>query len=368
MLMQSHYKVGCDAHKHYSFFSVFDGQGRAVQRTRVDHQRGAIRDFLSRFPAGTPVALETVGNWYWIVDEIEAAQCTPLLAHALLAKKRMGYVHKTDKLDADGLATLLHMGTLPAVWIPPGDLRDERELPRTRMAFSKVRTMLKNRIHSTLAKYALSLDTDSDIFTAKWRPQLLAVLQQLPAETRRCVDQELELLELLQAHIHRLEERILKRVEITPTIRRVMSIPGPAEILSIVIDRELGSIDRFPSPKHLASYCGLVPRVSASGGKVHYGRMVQQCNHYLKWAFIEAANVVVRQRHHSNWSGKYVVRLFERTRQRKGHAVAVGATARYLTEATFWVLKKGEPYREPVPRRPVGSLLRTSPKQGQARA
>ncbi|HLE05623.1 MAG TPA: IS110 family transposase [Anaerolineales bacterium] len=368
MLMQSHYKVGCDAHKHYSLFSIFDGQGRVVRRTRVDHQRGAIQNFLSQFPPGTPVALETVGNWYWIVDEIEGAGCTPLLAHALLAKKRMGYVHKTDKLDADGLATLLHMGTLPAVWIPPGDLRDERELPRTRMAFSKVRTMLKNRIHSTLAKYALSLDTDSDIFTAKWRPQLLAVLQQLPAETRRCVDQELELLELLQAHIHRLEERILKRVEITPTIRRVMSIPGPAEILSIVIDRELGSIDRFPSPKHLASYCGLVPRVSASGGKVHYGRMVQQCNHYLKWAFIEAANVVVRQRHHSNWSGKYVVRLFERTRQRKGHAVAVGATARYLTEATFWVLKKGEPYREPVPRRPVGSLLRTSPKQGQARA
>ena len=30
--------------------------------------------------------------------------------------------------------------------------------------------------------------------------------------------------------------------------------------------------------------------------------------------------------------------------------------------------EKGEPYREPVPRRPVGSLLRTSPKQGQARA
>ena len=135
-----------------------------------------------------------------------------------------------------------------------------------------------------------------------------------------------------------------------------------------MIERELGSIDRFPSPKHLASYSGLVPRVSASGGKVHYGRMVQQCNHYLKWAFIEAANVVVRQRHHSNWTGKYVVRLFERTRQRKGHAVAVGATARYLAEATFWVLKKGEPYREPIPRPPAGSKSTASPKQGQARA
>src|SRR3970282_1740095 len=93
----------------------------------------------------------------------------------------MGHVHKTDKLDAGSLATLLHLGTLPAVWIPPAELRDESELPRTRMAFSKVRTMLKNRIHSTLAKYALSLDTASDIFTPKWRPQLQQLLQHLPA-------------------------------------------------------------------------------------------------------------------------------------------------------------------------------------------
>ena len=96
------------------------------------------------------------------------------------------------------------------------------------------------------------------------------------------MEQELELLDLLQTHIQRLEERILQRVELTRTIQLLMSLPGPAQILSIVIDRELGSIDRFPHPKHLASYSGLVPRASASGGKVHYGRMVRQSNHYLK--------------------------------------------------------------------------------------
>jgi transposase len=318
-----------------------DDHGHPIQPTRVNHEPGAIRAFLSQFPPGTPVALETVGNWYWFVDEIEEAGCLPLLAHAARPKSMMGHVHRTDKLDAAGLATLLHLGTLPAVWIPPCDLRDERELPRTRMAFSKVRTMLKNRIHSTLAKYGLSLDTHSDIFSAKWRPQLLQLLEHLPAETHRCVAQELELL---------------------------MSIPGPAEILSIVIDRELGSIQRFPAPKHLASYSGLVPRLKASGGKVHYGRMIKQANNYLKWAFIEAANVIVRQRHHRNWRDKYVVRLYERIRQRKGHAVAVGATARYLAEAAFWVLKKGEPYREPLPRHPAGLKSPASPRQGQARA
>jgi transposase len=277
-------------------------------------------------------------------------------------------VHKTDKLDADGLATLLHNGTLPSIWIAPGSLRDERELPRTRMAFSKMRTALKNRMHSTLAKYALSLETQSDIYAPKWRPQLMKLLRSLPDETQRCMEQELELLDLIQAHIQRLEARILERVKITPTLQLIQSVPGPAEILSIVIDREVGSIDRFPSPHHFASYSGLVPKVKASGGKVHYGRMIKQANNYLKWAFIEAANVVVRQRHHPAWQSKHVVQIYERTRQRKGHAVAVGAVARYLAEATYWILKKDEPYREPISRQPAGSTSAASSKQGQAPA
>jgi len=234
----------------------------------------------------------------------------------------------------------------------------------------------KNRMHSTLAKYALSLDTQSDIFSRKWRPQLLDLLRRLPGETERCMQQELELLDQVQEQIHRLETRILERVQITPTIQLIQSVPGPAHILSIVIDREVGSIDRFPSPHHFASYSGLVPKVMASGGKTHYGKMIKQANNYLKWAFIEAANVVVRQQHHPTWSQKYVVALFERTRQRKGHAVAVGTIARYLAEATYWVLKKGEPYQEPASWRPpgrtpgrcAGSKSATSLKQGQVRA
>jgi transposase len=341
---------------------VFDRQGKPVKRTRVNHEPGAIRAFLSQFPQGTPVALESVGNWYWIVDEIEAAGRLPQMAHAAKAKVMMGNVHKTDKLDADGLATLLHNGTLPSVWIAPGSLRDERELPRTRMALSKMRTALKNRMHSTLAKYALSLDTQSDIYAPKWRPQLTKLIRSLPDETQRCMEQELELLGLVQDQIDQLKARILERVRLTRTIQLIQSVPGPAEILSIVIDREVGSIDRFPSPACLASYSGLVPKVKASGGKVHYGRMIKQANNYLKWAFIEAANVIVRQQHHPSWRQKYVCQLYERTRQRKGHAVAVGAVARYLAEATYWVLKKGEPYREPVGRKSAASL-----EQGQVR-
>lgn len=86
------------------------------------------------------------------------------MAHAVKAKIMLGNVNKTDKLDAAGLATLTHLNSLPTVWMASKQIRDERELPRTRMAFTKLRTSLKNRMQATLAKHYRSMDTDSDIF------------------------------------------------------------------------------------------------------------------------------------------------------------------------------------------------------------
>jgi transposase len=344
----TNYKIGCDAHRRFSQFAILDADGQFLEQVRVNHEPGAIRKFLSEYPPGTPVALESVGNWYWIVDEIEAAGCISLMAHAAKAKVMMGNVNKTDKLDARGLATLLHLGSLPIVWLPPHEVRDERELHRTRMALSKSRTALKNRVHSTLAKYALSLDTDSDIFAPKWRPELTKACRALPPETQRCMQQHLIALDHVQGQIKELEERIKQRVEITPNIQLLKTLPGVANILAIVIEREMGTVDRFSSSAHFASYAGTVPTVKASSGKIRYGRLRKQSNQYLKWAFIEAANVVVRQRRHANWRVKHVTILYERIRWRKGHSIAVGAVARHLSEAAYWMLRKQEPYKDPA--------------------
>jgi transposase len=343
--------IGCDAHRRYSLFAVFDTTTLSVQSTRVNHQPGAIKDFLSDFPEGTPVALETVGNYYWIVDEIEQAGCIPHLAHAAKAKVIMGNINKTDKLDAKGLATLIHLGSLPTVWLPPSEVRDERELHRTRMALSKVRTALKNRIHATLAKYALNTSAHSDIFVGRGRAWLDRNIQKLPPETGRCVDQKLDLLDATMGQISALEKRIRERIELTPDMQRLKTLPGIGNILAIVIEREVGNVDRFPSAGHLAAYAGVVPKVHSSGGKTRYGRMRKQANNYLKWAFIEAANVVVAHRHHPSWRDKKVTQVYDRICRRKGHSTAVGAVARHLAESTFWILKKNEDYQDPALRR-----------------
>ena len=355
----SHYGAGCDAHRRYSQFAVLVQEGQLRRQTRVDHEPGAIQAFLESVPEGTPVALESVGNWYWIADEIEAAGCLPLLTHA--AKVMMGNVNKTDKLDAKGLAKLLHLESLPTVWFPPGEIRDERELHRTRMALSKLRTALKNRIHSTLAKYGITSTEHRDIFAGAGRIWLHSTLSRLPPETGRCVAQEIEALDGLQLQITQLEERIRERIALTPSIQLLKTPPGVGDILAIVIDREVGSIDRFDTAGQFTSYAGLVPIVHASAGKNRFGHMRKPSSQYLKWAFIEAANVVVRHRHHPAWTTKYVCQVYDQVCQRKGHAIAVGAVARHVAEAAFWILKRQQPYRPPANRQ-------ASPKRVRGRA
>lgn len=345
--------IGCDGHKQYSVFVAVDEMGRASPAQRVKHERNAFQDYLRTLPPGSPIALETSGHWYWMVEAMEQAGHHPILVHARKAKLLMGLSNKTDKLDAQGLATLLRNGTVPAVWIAPGPLRDERELPRLRMTFVRFRTALKNRIHAAFAKYGVSLSDVSDVFGAKGRRLLEERLSQLPPETQRSVREELALLDPLQDQIDGLEVRIREVVRTTPPMDQLQSLPGVGPILAIVIALELGTIERFPTAEHFASYSGTVPRVVESGGHRRYsGAVRQDVNHYLKWAFVEAANCIVLNQ--QRWEERHVVQLYQRLHRRKGHAKAIVAVARHLAEATFWMLKRHEPYREPAwTRRPV---------------
>jgi transposase len=110
---------------------------------------------------------------------------------------------------------------------------------------------------------------------------------------------------------------------------------------------EIGDVRRFASPERLAIYAGLTPTVHASGGKTRLGRTSAVANHYLKWAFVEAANCIVMHKHQH--SSRHVVELYQRLRQAKGHGKAAVAVGRHLAEASWWILQKKQPYREPAP-------------------
>ncbi|MHC4737154.1 MAG: IS110 family RNA-guided transposase [Planctomycetota bacterium] len=338
--------IAFDSHKHYTFARVENDNGEHPEEFRIEHRRGNIAGFLSRQQPGSPVAIETIGNWYWIVDEIEQARMIPQLVHARKAKMMFGCINKTDKLDAKGLNVLQRAGTLPTVWIPPAPVRDKRELPRTRMVFARGRTKLKNRIHSVLDKYGLqdAFEDISDIFGRKGRQVMGSVFGQLPSHTRYTTELLVEQLDQTEQKIQAIEVRMKELFKQTESHRLLKTMPGIGFILAVVILQEIGDIGRFGSAERFASYSGVTPRVHASGGKVRYGRLRPDTNHYLKWAFSEAGNSVAVNR--NRFPARHVSQLYNRIRGRKGHAKAVGAVARHLAEATYWVLTKNEVYRD----------------------
>ena len=339
--------IAFDCHKRYTYAVVEDEKGRVHWEGKIVHERGALAAFLKEeCHPGSPVAVETVGNWYWIVEEIEQAGFVPRLVHAAKAKLMLGMTNKTDKLDARGLNTLQRAGTLPTVWIPPGDLRDKRELTRARMALVRQRTQLKQRIHATLAKYNLVIPEVSDPFGVKGRKLLKEKIAELPPETRAVTKMLLEQVEILDQRIAELERRMEEVLAPSREVELLMTLPGVGFILATVIALEVGDVRRFPAPEHLASYAGMVPRVQQSGGKVRYGKTREDVNRYLKWAYSEAANVIAR--YHPKYAFRHVGQLYARIRERKGHQKAIGAVGRHLAEATWWVLHTGRPYYDPA--------------------
>src|ERR1700733_2669502 len=336
--------IGCDAHKKFSVFVAVNERGQAGEAFRVNHERPLYREFLARLPPGSAIAVEASGYYNWLVDEMEQSGHRPKLCNPLEAKRRMGLTHKTDKLDAKGLAILLRNGALPEVWIPPGELRDQRELLRLRIFLVRLRTRVKNRIHGTLARHNVQVP-GADLFGVGPRSELGTRLPELPVHSREAVEQGLKILDFLEKQIESAEKRLEAIMKVSAEADLLKTLPCVGKILSMILMLEIGRVDRFPTAAHLASYAGLVPRVRSSGGHTRMGKGCGNVNRNLKWAFVETGNlIVISQR---RLAGTHVVRLYHRIKRAKNHQKAVVAVARPLAEAAWWVLTKQEVYREP---------------------
>ena len=336
--------IGCDAHKNFSVFVAVNEKGHVGEALRVTHDRQVYREFLARLPPHSAIAVEASRNYSWLVDEMEQSGHRPILCNPLEAKRRMGLTNKTDKLDAKGLAILLRNGTLPEVWIPPSELRDQRELLRLRIFLVRLRTRVKNRIHGTLARFNVQVP-GADLFGVAARWELGTRLPELPSHSREAIEQELAVLDFLETQIESAEQRLEAIMQVSVEADLLKTLPCVGTILSMVLMLEIGRVDRFPTAANLASYAGLVPRVHSSGGHTRMGQVCGNVNRNLKWALVETGNlIVINQR---RLAGTHVVRLYQRIKRAKNHQKAVVAVARHLAEAAWWVLTKQEVYREP---------------------
>jgi transposase len=281
----AHY-IGVDLHKAFLQVCAVDERGARCWEARYPTTAAGIAAWLTRCEPGSAVAVEASGPTWWFVDQVRASVANVCVVDAARTRLKAGYAAKTDRLDAQRLADALRRDSVVTVWYPPPALRDLRELSRYRISLVRTATTLRQRLRALLLRHGVTVRA-TDVAS----PSGAAAVQQV-ALTGWAHEARVGLQALLaevQTRLTPIEAAVVQAGATDPIVRALDTIPGIGAILGVTIRAEVGVIERFPDPAHLASYAGLVPRVAGTGGRVRYGAITKRGSVWLRWALVEAA-------------------------------------------------------------------------------
>src|SRR5215211_5903012 len=147
--------VGIDLHRSRSHLAVLDDEGSELLSRRIVNDPETFLELLAEVDGESKIALEATYGWEWLADLLQDAGFELHLAHPLRTKAIASARVKNDAVDARTLAHLLRTGLLPEAYIAPRELRELRDLLRHRVALTRMRSALKNRAGSILAKQGI---------------------------------------------------------------------------------------------------------------------------------------------------------------------------------------------------------------------
>ncbi len=343
--------VGIDIHRDFGRYCAQDGRGRVLAEDRFENTREGVAEFAEQLGPGAKVAVESTGNlWKGLWRALEARGIEAHLVHVKKTKPIAQNRLKSDKLDARMLATMLRGDFLICSYVPPMDIRAERDLVRLRTSFVQQRTGIRNRVHSLLHKHLIRPEF-SDLFEREGR-KFLADLQ-LPSEDRIALASYLKVLDVLDEEIQAIEAHIASEAD--EEIQLLMSIPGIDYFSATLIHSEIGDISRFPSHNKLAAWIGIIPSMHQSGDVCYRGRITKQGSARMRWVLLQCA--------HSAVVASPKLRAFhERIARRKGQAKAYVAVARKLMKVIHAVLTRREPSEYGDPNKHAAKLRRMERK------
>jgi transposase len=332
--------AGLDLSRKRLDFCLVDGVGERVEVGAAPPDADGLRSLalrIGRFGEPVSAAIESMNGARFVHDQLELHGWQVEIADAVKVKGLAPLACKTDRIDAWVLAELSRRDLVPAIWLPDPSVRAERERARFRLHLVHHRTSLKQRVHAVLLAHGKPCPV-SDLFGVAGRA-LLARLQ-LPQPWAGTVAASLKLIDELDQQIDDCQAELRRLGADHRYIPLLTTVPGIGWVLAYTIAAEIGDINRFPSPRKLAGYTGLCPRVYQSGDSDRRGPLAKNGPRYLRWALIEATAHASK---HPLYRDRYQHTKTRLGRQR-GPKVAQVDLARRLSEAIWHMLTRNQPF------------------------
>jgi transposase len=289
---------GMDVHKE-TVVATISGQGIKTETRTFSTITSSLKSMAQwlKEKGITHVAMESTGVYWKPVYNILEKGFEILLVNARYIKNVPG--RKTDKADSKWICKLLRSGLLKGSFIPPGEIRELRDLTRYRRKLTEQISAEKNRIQRILEDANIKLSSVvsdiegavatrlidgllkgaeiEDLVREHYHGKLSASREELKeAITGFFTDHHRFMITTIKSHIGYLEQQIdqidmeidKKVAPCKELIELLKTIPGVGKEGAVGIIAEIGTdMNVFPDEHHLSSWAGMSPGNNESAGK-----------------------------------------------------------------------------------------------------
>ena len=362
--------AGMDVHKETIVVTI---QGKGIKtetksfRTFTSSLK-KLREWLKQHGI-THLAMESTGVYWKPVFNVLGDDFMIILVNARHVKNVPG--HKTDKQDSKWLAKLLLSGLLKGSFIPGKEIRDLRDLVRTKTQLNGEISSAKNRFIKFMESANIKLSsvlTDvfcvtgqkiiAEILDGDYKPERLlyhvhgrvkasrqdiieALTGNLDEHYRFMMKIMLEHIANIENVIAKIDAQIMQKTEDHKEILELLeTIPGVGRDGAICIVAEIGTnMEAFASHKHLASWAGMCPGNNESAGKNKSGRITYG-NAFLRTFLVQMAWAAARTKN------TYLSSKYKSLVGRRGKKRAVIAVGHKILIAAYFIMKNKVGYNE----------------------
>lgn len=328
--MDIQYYCGIDFHKITSDLCVLDKEGKVKEQVKI--KSSELVKFLSN-RKDYLIGIEASGGTHDMATRLKNSGHQVKLINPVQFKAIGIGGKKTDKKDAEAIATALRVGFIPEVHVKTLHSRQLKSLLVSRDQVCSLRVSITNHIRGILREFGLVIPQGTNEFWLKIHTILeevectavRSVLTELSEQAIRLKEQEIQINCILEELV-REDDRV----------NRIQAVPGVGLLTAIAFVSSIDDVTRFKGASELASYIGLTPREHSSGGKRRLGSITKCGPEILRRYLIHGARACLRHKTKSEHRQRMWA---EKIEKRVGPNKAAVALAHKNARICFAILK-----------------------------
>ena len=201
--------------------------------------------------------------------------------------------NKTDRTDTEALLEANRCGGIQPVPVKTVEQQAIQALHRVRTQWQATRTARINVMRGVLREQGLPIKVGARAALTRIPALLEDADVALPGLVRQVISRLLEEVRALEVHIVTIDCELAAIARDHAIAQRLQQIPGVGVLTATALVGAVGHIHAFRRGRQFASWLGLTPRESSTGGRRYLGSISKRGDVYLRCLLTHGARAVL---------------------------------------------------------------------------